>query len=561
MIPGEKVRLARQELRRYGQVLAVLTRYGFEDILQRMHARLERPRHKKILKSQVRGVQSLSTPQRVRMALEELGPTYVKFGQTLSSRPDLLPEDFIKELSKLQDDVPPFSFREVKATIKEQFGHSVGKLYDDFDEKPAAAASLAQVHHARLKTGEEVAVKVQRPGIQDVIDADLRILSKLAKLAERHLPEAGVFEPVAIVEEFARTIHQELDFVREGRSADSFRKFFEGDETVHVPKVYWPLTAPRVLTLEYIRGIKISDFARLDALALDRKTIAINGANLVLKEIFEIHKFQADPHPGNLFVLEDNVIAPVDYGLIGRVDQESVDQLSALLTAIVEKNVESLASVILRMCRAEDRTQVGAIQNELADHLERYYEVPLKQLNMKEITNDVTVMLRRYQLHFPPEMGLITKSLVALENLGCGLYPEFNVFEIMEPYARKLMVRKFDPVTRLRELKKTVDETAVLLNELPSDVREILAKIKQDNIGMKLEHRGLERLTSVLDRSSNRLSFAVVIAALVIGSSLVFQTGIGPNVFSYPLPGLAGLVTASVLGLWLLIGIMRSGRL
>jgi ubiquinone biosynthesis protein len=495
------------------------------------------------------------------MALEELGPSYVKFGQMLSSRPDLLPEDFIKELSKLQDDVPPFSFQEVKAIIKEQLGHSLGEMYEEFDEKPTAAASLAQVHRARMKTGEEVAVKVQRPGIQETIDADLHILGKLAKLAERHLPEAAVYEPVAIVDEFARTIHQELDFVREGRSADGFRLFFEKDETVHVPKIYWTLTATRVLTLEYIRGTKISDFARLDDLGLDRKKIAINGANLVLKEIFEAHKFQADPHPGNLFVLKDNVIAPVDYGLIGRVDQESVDQLSTLLTAIVEKDVESLTTVLLQMCRAKEPTQVGAIRHELADLLERYYAVPLKQLNMKEITGDVTGILRRCSLHFPQDMGLITKSLIALENLGCGLYPEFNVFEIMEPYARKLMVRKSDPVARLRELKKTADETVMLLNELPSDVREILAKIKQNDIGMKLEHRGLERITSVLDRSSNRLSFAVVIAALIIGSALVFQTGVGPNVFSYPLPGLAGLVAASVLGLWLLIGIMRSGRL
>jgi ubiquinone biosynthesis protein len=561
MMPGEKARLARQELKRYGQVIAILTRYGFEDILQRMHARLDGPRRRKTSQSQVRSIQSLATPQRVRMVLEELGPTYVKFGQTLSSRPDLLPEEFIKELSKLQDEVPPFPFPEVKAIIKEQLGQSLGELFDDFEEKPVAAASLSQVHRAMTKSGEEVAVKVQRPGIQETIDADLRILSKLARLAERHLPEAAIFEPIAIVEEFERTIHQELDFVREGRSADGFRVFFEKDETVHVPKIHWTLTATRVVTLEYIHGTKISDFARLDRLGLDRKAIAINGANLVLKEVFEAHKFQADPHPGNLFVLEDNVIAPVDYGQIGRVDQDSVDQLGELLTAVVEKNVEMLASVILRMCRAKNQVPVGAIRLELADLLERYYEVPLKQLDMKEITGDITGILRRYSLHFPQDMGLITKSLIALENLGRGLHPEFNVFEIMEPYARELMVRRSNPVARLRELKRTAGETASLLSELPSDIREILTKIKQNDVGMKLEHRGLEQLTSVLDRSSNRLSFAVVIAALIVGSALVFQSGVGPNVFSYPLPGLVGLVAASVLGLWLLIGIMRSGRL
>jgi ubiquinone biosynthesis protein len=561
MMPGDRIRLAHKELRRYGQVLAVLARYGFVDILHQMNVRFEGPRHKKIHKPQVRSIDRYTTPQRVRMALEELGPTYVKFGQTLSSRPDLLPMDFIKELSKLQDEVPPFPFHEVKAIIKEQLGHSIGDLYDDFDEKPTAAASLSQVHHARMKTGEEVAVKVQRPGIQETIDADFRILARLATLAERHLPELAVLEPVAFVDEFARTTRNELDFVREGRSADIFREFFEHDDTVHVPKVYWELTASRVLTLEFIHGTKISEFDRLDDLGLDRKTIAMNGANLVLKEIFEVHKFQADPHPGNLFVLENNVIAPVDYGMIGRVDPESVDQLSSLLTAVVDKDAASLASIILQICRAGDPMHIGAIRRELADLLERYYEVPLKQLNMKEITGDVTGFLRRYALHFPQEMGLITKSLITLENLGCGLYPEFNVFELIEPYARDLMIRKSDPVARLRELKKAAYETAMLLDELPSGMREILAKIRHDDIGVKFEHRGLERITSVLDRSSNRLSFAVVIAALIIGSSIVFQTGVGPNVLNYPLPGLAGLITASILGFWLLIGIMRSGRL
>jgi ubiquinone biosynthesis protein len=299
----------------------------------------------------------------------------------------------------------------------------------------------------------------------------------------------------------------------------------------------------------------------LDALGLNRRAIAINGANLILKEIFDFHRFHADPHAGNLFVLENNVIAPVDFGMIGMLDTETVDQLSILFTAIIDQNVESLANVLLKICRASEPMQTGALRMELADLLERYYEVPLQQLDIKEITTEVTGILRRYKLHFPQELAMTTRSLMIIEGVGCGLYPEFNVFEVMEPFARKLMMQKSDPITKLRDLTKTVGHTVTLLETLPSDVQEILTKIKHNEISIKFEHRGLERLSSVLDRSSNRLSFAVVIAALIIGSSLVFQTGVGPKVFGFPLPGLVGLLMATVLGLWLLVGIWRSGQL
>jgi ubiquinone biosynthesis protein len=556
-----KARLTRQELRRYGHVIAVLARYGFDDILYRLNARYDVPWRDKVFKRKIHDIESLSTPQRVRLVLEELGPTYVKFGQILSGRPDLLPEDFIKELNSLHDDVPSFPFQDVKAIIEEQFGRPLEELYDDFAEKPSGAASLAQVHQARTKAGEEVAVKVQRPGVEEIIDADIRVLRRLAALAERHLPEFAFFEPVALVDDFAVSIHHELDFVREGRNADGFRKFFEEDPTTHVPKVYWDLTTAKVLTLEYIHGIKVSEHARLEAAGLDRKTIAINGANLLLKEIFELHKFHADPHPGNLFVLANNVIAPVDYGMTGRLDQERVDQLTLLVAAMADKDAGTMATVLLKMCGAAEQQKADALRVQLEDLLDRYSDAPLQEFNLEGFFNGVTTFFRRDKTHFPQDMAILARSLTIIEGVGCGLYPQFNILEIMESYARKLMIRKSDPARIVRDLAKTVDETVTLFKVLPSDLREILAKIRHNEIAIKLEHQGLERTTLVLDRSSNRLSFAVVIAALIIGSSIVFQTGVGPKVYGYPLPGLAGLLIAGVLGLWLLIGIMRSGRL
>jgi len=560
-VPIFKVHETYQDLKRYGHIVTVLVRYGFGDLLYRLKARYYVPWQRKVFKKEVKGIESLSTPERVRLAFEELGPTFIKFGQVLSSRPDLLPQDFIREFSKLQDRVPPFPFETAKDIMESQLGCPLSELFDSFEEMPVAAASLSQVHRAKTKTGNEVVIKVQRPGIEDIIETDIRILHDLAALAERHLPESRHYEPVRIVDEFARTIRREMDFVREGRNIDRFRKYFAGDETVYIPKVYWDLTAPKVLTMEYIRGIKVSDLEQLEATGMDRRIIAINGANLILKEIFEFHFFHADPHPGNIFVLENNVIAPVDFGMIGMLDEEIAHQLGIMFTAIVEKDADSLVNVFLSIGLAPELIDRSAFRLELADFLERYYEVPLQQLNIGIIINELMGIIRHYRLRFPPDLVMMTKALVINEGVGTMLYPEFNIIEHARPYAQKLMIRRLDPARQLKEFSKLAGETFILFKKLPSDMREILSKIRKDELGIRFEHRGLERLISELDRSSNRLSFAVVIAALIIGSSIVFQTEAGPKLFGYPLLGLAGFLLASILGLWLLIGILRSGRL
>lgn len=560
-MPIFKVHETYQDLRRYGQIITILARYGFGDILDRLKARYYVPWRRRVFRKEIKEVKRLPTPERVRLAFEELGPTFIKLGQILSTRPDLLPPDLIREFSKFQDRVPPFAFEEAKHIVESQLGRPLTELFETFEETPIAAASLAQAHRARTKQGDDVVVKVQRPSIERIIETDIRILYHLATLAERHLPESRNYEPVRIVDEFSRTIRRELNFVREGRNIDRFRKHFAGDETIYILKVFWELTAQKALTMEYIEGIKISDLKQLEAAGLDRKTIAINGANAILKEIFEFHFFHADPHPGNLFVMANNVIAPVDYGMVGMLDEETAFHVGTILAAIVDKDVDSLVDTLLTIGLAPEPIDRTAFNLELTDFLERYYEVPLQQLNIGTIIDELMDIIRRYRLRLPSDLVLMTKALVINEGVGMMLYPEFNIIAHARPYARKLLARRLDPTRQLKELSRVFDDSVLLFKKFPADIREILSKIRKDEQVIRFEHRGLEHLISELDRSSNRLSFAIVIAALIIGSSLVVHLVKGPILWGFPLFGLAGYLIAAVLGLWLIIGIMRSGRL
>jgi ubiquinone biosynthesis protein len=300
---------------------------------------------------------------------------------------------------------------------------------------------------------------------------------------------------------------------------------------------------------------------QLDAAGLDRKAIAVNGANLILKEIFELHFFHADPHPGNLFVLENNVIAPVDFGMTGAIDEEIAQQMGGIFIAVLEKDVDALVNLLCTIGLADELENRNTFKAELRDLLERYYGVPLQQLDIGAIIQEVMGIIRRYRLRLPPDLAIMGKALLVSEGVGRMLYPEFHIIETARPYARKLLLRRFDPTRQLREVSKMGAEAAVLFKRFPSDMSEILSKIRKGDLAIRFEHRGLERLIGELDRSSNRLSFAVVIAALIIGSSLIFQTGVGPRLFGYPVVGLAGFLLASIFGIWLLIGILRAGKL
>ena len=550
----------KQDFRRFSHIASVLARHGFHEFLDRLKARYHGlPRRAFIRESPAGG--AISAPERLRLAFEELGPTFIKFGQVLSSRHDIIPPEYIQELSKLQDDVPEFPFEDARKLIESQLKRPVTDIFLHLDEKPRAAASLAQVHRAKLLSGEDVAVKVQRIGVDKVIENDIRILREFAGLVERRIPESRRYEPSGLVDEFARSIRHELDFVREGRNIDRFRKYFSGTPIVYIPKVYWELTTPKVLTIEYIDGIKITDIASLDAAGLDRKAIAVNGANITLKEVFEFRFFHADPHPGNLFVCENNIIAPVDFGMTGTIEEDVADQMSGIFLAVLQKDVDGLVKNLRALGVAEDVKDIRSFKIDVRDLIDRYYGLPLSKIEIGGVFRELMGIVQRYRLRLPHNFAMIGKALMITEGVGRALYPDFNILEIAKPYARRLLWRRYDPRRQLNEMRKTGAEALDFLKALPTDLKEIFTIIRKGKFTMLFEHRGLELLVDELDRSSNRISFAVVIAALIVGSSLIFQTRIGPTFFDYPIIGLAGFLLASILGIWLLIGIMRSKRL
>ena len=558
-----RVRKTYRNIKRYRQIFAVLLKYGFEDVVERLKLDSFVKFGRKFLRKSRSAdkIKNLTTAQRLRMALAELGPTFIKLGQILSTRPDLIPFQYVKELEKLQDNVPPFSQDEVKKCFATQFNCTIPNIFLDFEDEPIAAASIAQVHRATLPSGQKVAVKIQRPNIKRTIETDISILFDIAGILEKYFPESELYNPRGIVKEFAKTIRAELDFIREGRNIDHFQNNFKQDSTLHFPEVYWETTTHNILTMEFIDGVKISEIDFSQRNDLDAKIIARNGALSTLKMIFEHGLFHADPHPGNIFVLPENILAPIDFGMVGRLDDQTKNYLRNLLLAIVERDVDKIIRIFIDAEVLDEMSDTRSLRLDLNDFIESYYGLPLYQLEIEKLLSDLIDVLRRHRIGLLTDVVLMAKALATVEGVGRKLDPEFNLITLVEPYVQQLMLQPFLPKKQLKELKQTIEDTGALLKVLPGELRYILRRIKKGKISFIFEHRGLDRLIMELDKSSNRLAFSLIIAALIIGSSIIVFSDKGPNIFGFSVFGLIGYVIAAILGLWLVIAILRSGKL
>ncbi len=551
-----------RHIERYRQILHIAFKYGFGELLDPLKIRrFIEAGLRKFSRKRKEAVETFTVPERFRLALEELGPTFVKLGQVLSTRPDLIPLNFIEELTKLQNAVPPFPYSDVREIIKDETGKFPEEIFAVFEEKPIAAASIGQVHRARLKDGADVVVKVQRPRIRKTIEIDLEIMLHLSGLMERHLEELQVIRPSLIVEEFARALEEEIDYTVELSHIERFARLFEGDDTVHVPRVYREISTERILTMENIRGIKGADINTLKAENYDLSLLAQRGADLIMKQIFVFGFFHGDPHPGNIFFLPGNVICYVDFGMTGKISRSEREDFADMLMALVHRSDKKMVEAMLKLTDYNAEPNREKLEREMGNFLDRHLYRPLKELRLEELLRQLLDLVTRNRLTIKPNFFLLIKALSQVESLGVELDPDFDIITTAKPFIEKIQLARLNPKRIAEELLESGGEMLNLLRDIPGQVRSILEQTRNGRLKIIFQHRGLEPALSTLDRTSNRIAFAIVLAALIIGSSLMVLSGVPPKWFDIPIIGLIGFLVAGIMGFWLLITIIRHGRM
>ncbi len=551
-----------RHIQRYRQILSVLFRHGFGDVVDTLKIEQYLDIGLNIISRKSRdNVEALSRADRIRMAIEELGPTFIKVGQILSTRPDLLPMDLVTELGKLQDSVPPFEFASAKNILEEELKVPLSEIFSEFDETPLASASIGQVHRASLVGGDDVAVKIQRPGIRKTVEVDLEIMLHLATLMEKHFKDMEVHKPTQIVEEFARTLDKEMDYGMEAANLEQFAAQAGDDHCVYVPRVYREASTGKILTMEFIDGIKASQIGELEKEGLDRKEIARRGFDLILKQIFIHGFFHADPHPGNLFILPDNVICFLDFGMMGRIGRISREHFADLLMSIVSRDEEKAVHALLKLTVSEQESNRQSLERDMADLINSYAYRPLKEIDLEKFLQQMLDMMAKHRLTIPADLFLMIKSLSTVEGLGLSLDPEFDAIAQAEPFIRRIYLDRLHPKRIAQDLYESGKDLLYLARDVPGELREILRLARTGKVKIAFEHRGLEPVLSTLDRIVNRLSFSLVLASLVIGSSLIVLSDLPPRWHDIPIIGLAGFLVAVIMGGWLLWTIIKHGKM
>ncbi len=568
-----------RDLGRLHDIASVLIRYGFGDLVQRFglanaledagRALHWRDSHQLI---------HLTPPQRLRRVLEELGPTFIKLGQVLATRVDLFEPEWIAEFSQLQDSAPPVPYELLLPQLVEDLGGPPEQVFAAFDPVPLAAASVAQVHRARLHDGTEVVVKVRRPGIRPVIEADLRWLLRLAQLAESESPELRTFSPQQVVQQFGKSLRNELDFAVECRNATRIASQFEGyadadasqprpgggellqaAPLIVVPRVHWQWSGERVCVQDYIVGIPGRKLAEVDAAGLDRKVLARRGAHAVLKMIVQDGFFHADPHPGNVFYLPGNRIAFIDFGMVGRLSEQRREQLMALLLGLVQQEPARVADVLTDWS-GDGAVDHEALVAEIEAFVEQYRGLPLRQLKLAALLSDVVAILRHHRVALPADLSLLVKAFVTLEGMGRELDPDFDMAGEALPLLRQLLHERYQPAALLGRGWRSVSELLGLLAGLPQDLSRLLRAARKGRLDIHIDVLDLRRIGNQLDRAANRLVVGIVIAALIIGSSIVMTVPGGPSWLGLPAFGLLGFLGAGLGSVWLLLSIWASNR-
>jgi len=543
-----------KKLRRFKDIAGTLVKYGFDEVVDR----LEIPGADFLHKIGPADT-SLTLSERIRVVIEELGPTFVKFGQIMSLRPDLLPEELLSQLEKLQDNVPAVDSEDIVPVIEKSLGRPIVDVFSEFHFEPVAAASLSQVHKAILReNGKMVAVKVQRPGIVQGIITDLDILESICKFLDQQFAELQCYDLPELAVTVRRTLMQELNFKNELNNMNIARSYAKQTD-VHIPAPYAKYSSKKLLVMEFFDGVKFRDI--LPAAECDKEQLARQGLQTVVQQILEDGFFHADPHPGNLLVSSDLKLSIIDWGMVGRLTEQDRFMLIEMLTAVVDKNSQALVDSFLQICRTRGKQiERKPLERGLLTLLDSYYALPIKDMDIGGLLTGLLSLLRDHNLRLPTDMVIMIKSLVTAEGSARLIFPELSVIEELKGSVHRLALERYKPGVVWRSLRNSFVAFLTVQRELPRRLLHIIEKIEEGELSFKFHLEKLEQLVNTMESASNRLTTGIITGAIIMGSSMIVTTGVGPFIFGLPALGVIGYLMSVVLGLWLVITILRTKK-
>lgn len=554
-----------KHIKRYKEIVGVFVKHGFGTLLDRLGIFKYLEIKNKIMNREEKDVQR-SIGERLRLALEELGPTFIKLGQIISTRPDLLPKDIINELEKLHDAAPVFSFEEAKLCVEYELGRKLEDIFNDFNEEPLAAASIAQVHLAKLKDGQQVVVKIQRPRIEIKIEEDVMVLKDLAWFIDNHTKYGKLYEFSVMVKEFQSTLRSELNFRTEGENTEIFKENLSKDKHIAIPAVYWSYTTRRILTLEHINAISLSNLEALKKNNIDCKLIARRISKSIFEQILRDGIYHGDPHPGNIMVFPDNKIVFLDFGMIGRLKGERKKQFLKILLGIAFRNSKLIVEAISGLNVMTKRSDIKKLKYEIDSLRDKYIELPLNDIELVEIFNEIFNLAFKYKIKIPNEFTMLVKTLATMEGVVEKLDPDLNILEIAEPIAKKLMFSLFSPQTINDGIKEGILDYGKLIKDFPDFMLNFIKKIEDEDYTLHFELNSTNRILKRFDQITNKISFSVallslsiIIAGFIIGFGMAASVGTQGDVFNLWILKF-GLLAAIFMYLWLIFSIFRTGR-